>query len=110
MSNSSIWLVDRTLSGATTPGQNGPGNNGNEVGNLHFPKLWHYESLTIKLFSVISRTLIGVESSCSVEMQSKYSIAAANSIGWLSIKNICSTFSIQQKGRMGSLALVRQPV
>ena len=27
---SSIWLIDRTLSGATTPGQNGPGCDGNE--------------------------------------------------------------------------------
>ena len=25
-----IWTIDRTLSGATTPGQNGPGINGNE--------------------------------------------------------------------------------
>ena len=29
MSNSSIWLIDRTLSGATIPGQSGPGSNGN---------------------------------------------------------------------------------
>ena len=27
---SSIWAVDRTLSGATTPGQSGSGNDGNE--------------------------------------------------------------------------------
>ena len=27
---SSIWPIDRTLSGATTPGQSGPGNDGNE--------------------------------------------------------------------------------
>ena len=25
-----IWSIDRTLSGTTTPGQNGPGSNGNE--------------------------------------------------------------------------------
>ena len=30
MSNSSIWPIDKTLSGATTPGQSGPGTNGNE--------------------------------------------------------------------------------
>ena len=30
MSNSSIWPMDRTLSGATTPGQSGPGSDGNE--------------------------------------------------------------------------------
>ena len=30
MSNGSTWPIDRTLSGATTPGQSGPGSNGNE--------------------------------------------------------------------------------
>ena len=30
MSNSSIWHIDKTLLGATTQGQSGPGSNGNE--------------------------------------------------------------------------------
>ena len=30
MQFSSIWPIDRTLSGATTQGQSGPGSNGNE--------------------------------------------------------------------------------
>ena len=30
MSNSSIWFIDKTLSGATTPGQSGAGSIGNE--------------------------------------------------------------------------------
>ena len=30
MSKSSIWPLDRTLPGATIPGQCGPGSNGNE--------------------------------------------------------------------------------
>ena len=30
MSNCSIWLIYRTLQGATTPGQGGPGSDGNE--------------------------------------------------------------------------------
>ena len=30
MLNSSIWLIDRTLSGATTPGLIGPGSYGND--------------------------------------------------------------------------------
>ena len=30
MSNSSIWLIDRTLPGATTPGQSESENDGNE--------------------------------------------------------------------------------
>ena len=34
---SSIWPIDRTLSGATTPGQSKPGTDGNE-GVLRIPK------------------------------------------------------------------------
>ena len=34
MSNSSIWPIDRSLSDANTPGQSGPGSDGNE-GVLH---------------------------------------------------------------------------
>ena len=37
MSNSSIWPIDRTLSGATTPGQSGPESDGNE-GVLRIPQ------------------------------------------------------------------------
>ena len=37
-SNSSIWPIDRTLSGATTPGQCGLVNNGNK-GALHIPQI-----------------------------------------------------------------------
>ena len=40
---SSVWPMDRTLSGATSLGQSGPVS----------------QSLTISLFSVISRTLVG---------------------------------------------------
>ena len=31
MSNSSLWHIDRIQLGATTPGQSGPGSDGNEV-------------------------------------------------------------------------------
>ena len=37
MWNSSIWPTDRTLSGASTPGQSEPGCNGNK-GVLHIPQ------------------------------------------------------------------------
>ena len=37
MSNSSFWPIDRTLSGATTPSQSGPGSHGNE-GILRIPQ------------------------------------------------------------------------
>ena len=70
----SVWPIYRTLSGATSRGQSGPGSNGNkEV--LHISqKLQHYKSLTIRLFSVISRTLVG-GSYLSAQMQLVYSKA-----------------------------------
>ena len=37
MLNSSIWLIDMTISGASIPGQSEPGSYGNE-GVLHIPK------------------------------------------------------------------------
>ena len=43
----------------TTLGQSGPGNGGNKRGIPHSPKLQYYLSLTIRLFRVMSRTLIG---------------------------------------------------
>ena len=43
MSNSSIWHIDKTLSGITTPSQNAPGSNGNE-GVLHIPQITEAES------------------------------------------------------------------
>ena len=49
---SSIWPI-----GVTTAGQSGSGSDGNEEG-LHSPTLQHYWSLTIRLFSIISRTLV----------------------------------------------------
>ena len=55
---SSIWPIDRTLSGATTPRQSGPESDGND-GYSTFSKLQHYWNFTIRLFNVISRTLWG---------------------------------------------------
>ena len=37
MSNSTIWIIDRTLSGATIPGQSEPGSNVIEE-ELHIPQ------------------------------------------------------------------------
>ena len=70
------------LSGATTPDQSGPGSDGNE-GVLRIPpKLQHCWNLTIRLFSVISRTLVGGMSYPSAEKQSVYSTAPAD---WASV-------------------------
>ena len=49
MQFSSIQPIDMTLSGATTPWRSA----------LHSLKFEHYSNLTIKLLSVISRTLVG---------------------------------------------------
>ena len=38
MSDSSIWTIDRTLSGATIPSQSGPWSDGND-GVLHIPQI-----------------------------------------------------------------------
>ena len=57
-SNCSIWSIDQTLWAATTPSQSGPWYDGKE-GVLRIPqKLQHYWSPNIRLFSVISRTLV----------------------------------------------------
>ena len=67
-----MWPMDRILSGATSPGHSGPGSDGNKRATLHSPKLQHYWSFTIRLFSVISGHSLG-ESFPSAEMQSVYS-------------------------------------
>ena len=53
---SSIRPIDTTLSSATTPGQSGPGSDSKEW--VHSPKLHYDWNLTIRLFSVISRTIV----------------------------------------------------
>ena len=58
MSNSFIWSIDRTQSGATTPGQSGPGRDGNKEVH-HIPQSSSItEALPNRLFSVISWTFI----------------------------------------------------
>ena len=42
MSESSIWPIDRILSGATTSDQIEPGNDSNEGVHRILPKLQHY--------------------------------------------------------------------
>ena len=84
-----IWPIDRTLSGATIPGQSGPGSDDNE-GVLHIsPKLHYYRNLTIRLLSVISRTLVVRGSYLSAEKQSVYSTASAD---WANIRQEIDRF------------------
>ena len=56
---SSIWAIDRTLSGATIPGQSEPGSNGNEE-VLHIPQSSSITGTLTSDFLVSDiRTLIG---------------------------------------------------
>ena len=59
---SSIWTIDRALSGATTPGQSGPESDVSEKGTPHS------RGVAIRLLSFIIRTLVGGSYS-SAEMQ-----------------------------------------
>ena len=68
-------LYYRTLSGATIPGQRGSRSN---RGTPHFCKLHRYWSFTIRLFSVISKTLVSRGVLPSVEIQSVYSTVPAD--------------------------------
>ena len=73
---SSIWPIDRTQSVSITKPE-WPWERWQWRGTSYFPKLPHYGNLTIRLFSVIFRTLFG-KSYASVEMQSVYSTVPAD--------------------------------
>ena len=78
MSNISIWPIDRTLSGATTPNLSGPGSNGNE-GVLCIPQnsIITGPSTSNCLMSYPGHSL-GGEFYPSAEMQLVYSTAQVN--------------------------------
>ena len=84
---SSIWPIDRTLSGATTPGQSGPGGDDSE-GVLRISQSCRITgtSLSDCLMSYLGH--VG-ESYPSAEMQSVYSSAPAD---W-AITNITKSLS-----------------
>ena len=75
---SSIWPIDRTLIRCYHSKSDWTREWCQWRGTLHFPKLQHYWNLTIRLFSVISRTLIGGGSYHSTEIQSVYSTTPAD--------------------------------
>ena len=54
MSKFYLKPIDRIKSGATTPG---PRNNDNE-GVLYIPQIYKARALTIRLFNLLSRTLV----------------------------------------------------
>ena len=76
---SSVWLIDRTLSGATTPGQSGLGSDSNEE-VLCIPQSSSMTRTPPSDCLVSYRTFFGGggESYSSAEKQSMYSIAPAD--------------------------------
>ena len=70
MSNSSIWPIDKTLSGATTPSQCGPGSNDNE-GLICIPQNSVLLALHPKIVSCYMQDTCWVGE--TAEMQSIYS-------------------------------------
>ena len=57
MTNSSIWPIARTLSGATTPGQSGAGST-DKKGVLHIPQFYSIIRASESDCFVISKTLM----------------------------------------------------
>ena len=45
--NRSIWPIDETLTGITTPGQSGPGSNGKEAMTLYSSKFSNWSLITV---------------------------------------------------------------
>ena len=77
MLKSSIWPIDKTLSGASTPGQSAHGNDGNE-GVLHIPQSSSItEASPFGCLVSYPGHLLG-QSYPSAEMQSLYSAAPAD--------------------------------
>ena len=77
MSNSSIWSIDRILSGPTTLDQSEPENNGNEE-VLHIPQNSSIIGTSPSNYSLSYWGYSFGRSYPSVEMQLVYSIASAN--------------------------------
>ena len=77
MSNISIWSIYRALSGATTPGQSGPGCDDNE-GVFHIPQSSRIYGASPSHCLVSNPRHLLEGSYPSAEMQSVYSTAPAN--------------------------------
>ena len=77
MQFSSIWPIDKTPSGATTPAQRGPGSNGNE-GVLCIPQSSSITGTSSSDCLVSYPGHLWVEGYLSAEMQLVYSAGPAN--------------------------------
>ena len=99
--NISIWLIDGTLTGTTTLGQSGPGNNGNK-GVLHI--LQSSRTEVSPLGGLVSYQGCSLDGGYpAAEMQSVYSTAPANLASYIWI---CSpSLKIFKKYNLISLTL-----
>ena len=89
--HSTIWPIDRTLSGATTPGQSGPRSNGNEE-VVHIPQSSSITGASPSdcLVSYLGHLLSGGGYS-SAKMQSSYSTASTDWAGFQCVFHICES-------------------
>ena len=83
----SFWTIDRTLSDATTPGQSGPGSDGNE-GVHRIPQSSRITGTSLS-DSLVLYPEYGGGSYSSAKVQSVYSIATAD---WAKIKTITAKY------------------
>ena len=77
---SSIWPINRTLSGATIPGQRGLGSNSNERGTPHSPNLQGC-SLAIRWFNIISSIFVGGRGLTPLQ-RCRWCILQPSQLGW----------------------------
>ena len=77
MSNASVWPMDRTLSGATRPGQSGPGSDGNKWA-LCIPQSSCITGVSASDYFVSYTGHSLGESYSSAQLQSLYSAAVAD--------------------------------
>ena len=102
---SSIWSIDRTLPGATTPGHSGLGSNGNE-GVLHIPQISSITETPPSDFLVsYPGHSFGGGSNPSAEVHSVYSTAPAN---WAIERDVLNTLPIK-RGINSMLNLLHPP-
>ena len=95
MPNSSIWSLHGTVSGCYHSRPECTWERWEWRGTLHSPKLQYYWSLTIRLISVVSRTLVR-ESYSPTEMQSLYSAVPTD---WATGHTLGSLTSLQRGSR-----------
>ena len=107
ISNVSIWPIDGTLSGTTTPVQNGPGSNGN-IGVLRIPESAWSEASPSDCMVTYTRLLSGGWGYPPAEMQLAYPTDTADWANKLFVSYFCIELIIKKK-RWYSVKKINQP-